>query len=117
MINLSTTAKAYIFGTILIGLGLLVWQLPSLEWDNPGLYLLAALGAAAQTLQEEGPINKTNYNIALYVYGFSIIALGPAAALFVVVVSHLMKWALHKYPWHIQSFNIGSYGVAVFLTG
>jgi hypothetical protein len=117
MKNLSTTAKAYILGTILIGLGLLVWQLPSVVWGETGLYLLAALGAAAQTLKVEGPNDKTNYNIAWFVYGFSFIALGPPAALFVVVVSHLVEWVWHKYPWYIQSFNIGSYAVAVFLAG
>jgi hypothetical protein len=117
MKKLSRIAKAYILGTILIGLGLLVWQLPSVTWGEPGLYLLAALGATAQTLKVEGPNDKTNYNIAWFVYGFSFIALGPPAALFVVVVSHLVEWVWHKYPWYIQSFNIGSNGVAVFLAG
>jgi len=117
MKNLSTIAKAYILGTILVGLGLLVWTAQDVAWGNPGLYLLAALGAAAQTLKVEGPNDKTNYNIAWYVYGFTLIALGPAAVLLVVVVSHLVEWAWHKYPWYIQSFNIGSYAVAVFLAG
>jgi len=117
MKNLSTTAKAYILGTILIGLGLLVSQFQGVAWGEPGLYLLAILGAIAQTLKVEGPNDKTNYNIAWFVYGFSFIALGPAAALFVIVVSHLVEWAWHKYPWYIQSFNIGSYAVAVFLAG
>jgi hypothetical protein len=84
---------------------------------KPGLYLLTALGAAAQTLKVEGPNDKTNYNIAWFVYGFSFIALGPSAALFVIVVPHLVEWAWHKYPWYIQSFNIASYALGLFLSG
>jgi hypothetical protein len=115
MKNLSTTAKAYILGTILVGLGLLVLQFQGVAWGQPGLYLLAALGAVAQTLKVEGPNDKTNYNIAWFVYGFSFIALGPPAALFVIVVSHLVEWAWHKYPWYIQSFNIAANTIALLL--
>jgi hypothetical protein len=115
MRNLSSAARAYIIGTILIGLGLIAWKMLALDWANMGLYVLAALGAAAQTLKVEGPNDKTNYSIAWFVYGFTFIALGPASALFVIVVSHLAEWIWHKYPWYIQSFNIGSHVISVYL--
>jgi hypothetical protein len=115
--NLSAQAKVYILGTILAGLGLLAWTAGELDWTNPGLYLLAALGAVAQTLKVEGPNDKTNYSIAWFVYGFAFIALGPAAALFVIVFSHLVEWIWHKYPWYIQSFNIGNHVISVYLAG
>jgi hypothetical protein len=115
--NLSAQAKAYILGTILAGLALLAWMLPELDWANTGLYLLAVLGAAAQTLKVEGPNDRTNYNIAWFVYGFTFITLGLAPALFVVFISHLVEWIWHKYPWYIQSFNIGAHLVPVFLAG
>jgi hypothetical protein len=117
MKNLSATAKTYIFSVILIGLGLIAWAVTELDWTNPGLYLLAALGAAAQTLKVEGPNDRTNYSIAWVVYGFAFLALGPVAALFIVVVSHLVEWAWHRYPWYIQSFNIGNHVIAVYLAG
>jgi hypothetical protein len=117
MKNLSTAAKVYILGTMLVGLGLVVWKFQEVEWANLGLYLLAALGAAAQVYKVEGPNDKTNYNIAWFVYGFSFIALGPAAALFVIVVAHLAEWIWHRYPWYIQSFNIGAHAIPVFLAG
>lgn len=117
MKNLSAIAKVYILGSILIGLGLIAWKLLELDWTNPGLYLLAALGAVAQTLKVEGPNAKTNYSIAWFVYGFAFIALGPIAAIFVIVIAHLAEWLWHKYPWFIQSFNIGNQVIAVFLAG
>ena len=117
MKNLSSIAKVYILGTILIGLGLIIWKLMELDWANPGLYLLAVLGAAAQTLKVEGPNAKTNYSIAWFVYGFAFIAFGPVAAIFVIVIAHLAEWLWHKYPWFIQSFNIGNHVIAVFLAG
>ena len=117
MNNLSSPAKAYILSLILIGAGLAGLTLVELDWATPGLYLLAALGAVAQTLKLEGPNARTNYSIAWFVYGFAFIALGPGAALFVVVVSHLVEWIWHKYPWYIQTFNIGAHGLPVFLAG
>ena len=71
----------------------------------------------AQTLKVEGPNDKTNYSIAWFVYGFAFIAYGPAAAMFVIVIAHLVEWAWHKYPWFIQSFNIGNHVISVFLAG
>jgi hypothetical protein len=107
----------YILSTILTGLGLIAWKLAELDWTNPLLYLLAALGAAAQTLKVEGPNARTNYSIAWFVYGFAFIALGPAPAILVVVVSHLVEWYWHKYPWFIQSFNIGAHVIPLYLAG
>jgi hypothetical protein len=117
MKNLSSIAKVYILGTILIGLGLIIWKLMELDWANPGLYLLAVLGAVAQTLKVEGPNDRTNYSLAWFVYGFAFIAFGPVAAIFVIVIAHLAEWLWHKYPWFIQSFNIGNHVIAVFLAG
>ncbi len=117
MKNLSTTAKAYILGIIAIGLGMIGWMGTALDWTNAWLYLLAALGAVAQTLKLEGPNARTNYSIGWFVYGFTFLMFGPVAAMFVVVVSHLVEWAWHKYPWYIQSFNIGNHVLAVFIAG
>ncbi len=117
MKNLSFTAKVYIIGTILVGFGLIVWAVMELDWANPGLDLLAALGAVAQTLKVQGPNDKTNYSIAWFVYGFAFIALGPVSAIFVIVISHLVEWIWHKYPWYIQSFNIGAHVIPMFLAG
>lgn len=117
MKHLSSAAKVYVLSTILIGLGLIAWTLAILDWSNTGPYLLAALGAIAQTLKVEGPDDKTNYNIAWFVYGFTLIVFGPAPALFVVLVAHLVEWLWHRYPWYIQSFNIAAHAIPVYLAG
>jgi len=117
MKNLSSAAKVYILSTIIAGLGLVVWMARDLDWANLGLYILAALGAGAQTYKVEGPNDQTNYNIAWFVYGFTFIALGAPAAVIVIVVSHLVEWAWHKYPWYIQSFNIGAHVIPAYLAG
>ena len=117
MKDLSSTAKLYIPGIILIGFGLIVWNAMKLDWSNTWLVPLAALGAVAQTLKVEGSTNRTNYSIAWFVYGFTFIAFGAAATMFVVLVSHLVEWLWHKYPWYIQTFNIGNHVIAVCLAG
>lgn len=114
---LASTAKVYVLSTILIGIGLIVWMVMRLDWTNLGLYLLAALGSFAQTLKVEGPDDRTNYSIAWFVYGLAFITLDPNSALFVIVIAHLVDWIWHKYPWYIQSFNIGAHTIPVFLAG
>lgn len=117
MKNFSTATKAYVLGIILIGFSLIAWTALDLNWTNLGVYLLAALGAVAQSLKVEGPNDKTNYSIAWFVYGFTFLAFGPEAAIFVIVIAHLAEWVWHKYPWFIQSFNIGNHVIAVLLAG
>lgn len=117
MKDLSAQAKAYILGTIIVGSGLTAWMLAKLDWGNYGLYPLAALGAIAQTLKVEGPNDRTNYSIAWFFYGYAFITLGLDAAIFIILISHLVEWAWHKYPWFIQSFNIGNHVIAVFSAG
>ena len=117
MKNLSVAARAYILGMILTGLALTGWIALRLNWANPWLYLVATVGAVAQILKLEGPNARTNYSVAWFVYGFALIAFGPVAAMFVVLISHLVEWAWHKYPWYIQGFNIGNHLVALGLAG
>jgi hypothetical protein len=117
MKKLTKITQIYILGTILIGLGLIGWAATRLDWKNPGLYALAVLGAVAQTLKVEGPNDRTNYSIAWFVYGFAFLAISPAAAVFIILTSHLVEWAWHKYPWFIQAFNIGNHVIAVSLAG
>jgi hypothetical protein len=117
MKNLSLSSKIYILGTILISIGMMACTAVKMDWTNSGLYFLAALGAVAQTLKVEGPNDRTNYSIAWFVYGFAFLLFGTASAVFVLLISHLIEWIWHKYPWYIQSFNIAAHAIPVFLAG
>ncbi|MCK6585924.1 MAG: hypothetical protein L6Q49_22690, partial [Anaerolineales bacterium] len=97
---MSIVTRIYILIVILIGFFLAAWGALAMDWGSPALYLLAALGAVAQTLKIEGPTNRTNYSIAWFLYGFTFIVLGLPAAILVILVSHLVEWAWHKYPWY-----------------
>jgi len=114
---MSFKAKAYIMGMIIIGLVLIARTTLKLDWTNPWLYVTALLGAVFQTLKVDGPNDKTNYSIAWFVYGFAFIALGLDIAVFVILIAHLVEWIWHKYPWYIQSFNIGNHMASIFLAG
>ncbi len=111
MKGLSNQTKIYIFLTIATGLVLFAWQLDGLEASGAGLALLAALGAAAQTLKVVGPTERSSYNLSWVVYGFSFLLLGAPAAVVVIVAAHLAEWLRYRYPWYIQLFNIASYVV------
>jgi hypothetical protein len=111
--NLSTSTKLYIFGIIGFGSVTLSLQLRALALDNLILLGLAALAAVTQIFKVEGPTEKSNYNIAWLLYGFTLVHLGVQAVLFVILIAHLAEWARHKYPWYIQAFNIAAYVPAV----
>jgi hypothetical protein len=117
MKNLSATAQLYILGTIVAGCALMAWAVLHLDWSNPGVYVLAVLGATAQTFKQQGPNARTNYSLAWFIYGLAFVTSGPVAAILVVVVAHLVEWIWHKYPWYIQSFNVGAHALPLYLAG
>jgi diguanylate cyclase (GGDEF)-like protein/putative nucleotidyltransferase with HDIG domain len=119
MKNLSLTAKIYILSTIFIGAGLIAWQFTQLEWQANwlSLLLLAAFASVTQIYKVEGSTHKSSYNISWLVYGFTFLLLGTPAVVFIILVSHMVEWVRHKYPWYIQSFNIGSFAIAISAAG
>jgi hypothetical protein len=113
MKNFTATTKFYIFTTILLGILVLGRYLPETDWSSLGVYILAGLATIGQVLKLEGPTARSHYNLGWLVYGFTLVSLGLPAALFVILVAHLVEWLWHKYPWYIQTFNIGVYVIAM----
>jgi diguanylate cyclase (GGDEF)-like protein/putative nucleotidyltransferase with HDIG domain len=114
MKNLSLPAKAYIGGMIVLGAILTPWQVSQLRLED--LALVAAvsiLAAVAQVLKVEGPTERSSYNISWVAYGLAFLTWGAPAAMLVILVSHLVEWVKHRYPWYIQLFNIGSFAFVV----
>ena len=118
MKNLSTLTKIYILGTILAGALLSGWYLAHLRVQNLWL-LIALVGLASLThvLKVVGPTSRSNYQISFMIYSFTLVLLGIPAVIFVILVAHLVEWVWHRYPWYVQCFNIGSFVVAISITG
>jgi diguanylate cyclase (GGDEF)-like protein/putative nucleotidyltransferase with HDIG domain len=115
---LSWKAKTYIIMTILTGAVLLVVMLANTSWENPWMLVaLSGLASLSLIIKVEGTTNRTHYNISFVIYAFTFGLYGPGGATVVILLSNLAEWAWHKYPWYIQSFNIGSYFVTIYLTG
>jgi diguanylate cyclase (GGDEF)-like protein len=46
-------------------------------------------------------------------YGFAFVCLGAPAAVFVILLAHLVEWLRYRYVWYIQCFNIASFTIVV----
>jgi diguanylate cyclase (GGDEF)-like protein/putative nucleotidyltransferase with HDIG domain len=113
MKGLSRIAKLYIGVALAAAVIVAAWNLPRLRPQDVWLLLpVAALAAAAQVLKVEGATDRSSYNISWMAYGFALVRLGAPAAMFVILVAHVVEWMFHKYPWYIQTFNIATYFMA-----
>jgi diguanylate cyclase (GGDEF)-like protein/putative nucleotidyltransferase with HDIG domain len=111
--DLSRSARLYIIVTLVAGMIIGAWNLAHLNSQDAWLLLVvSAVAAAAQVLKVEGATHRSSYNISWVAYAFALVRLGAPAAMFVILVSHLVEWIFHKYPWYIQLFNIATYLVA-----
>ena len=118
MKSLSQTAQIYIVCILLVGAGLLGWQLSRLNAVNPWLLLVTCVIAAIlQTLKTVGATTRSSYNLSWILYGFAFILLGAPATLLIILIAHLVEWIWHRYPWYIQTFNIASFAVVVSFSG
>ena len=114
MEKFSWKAKAYITFMLLAGILVLIWNLPNFQNQNIGMVLtLGVVAGVTQIFKVEGSTAKSSYNISLFIFGFTFYLLGPASAMLVVLISHLIEWIRYRYPWHIQFFNITSFAVVI----
>ena len=116
--ELPNKAKLYIIGSVLAGIGIFIWQLRFLE-PEPIWMLIATsiLGAITQVKNVKGTTARSSYSISWVIFGFSILYLDVPGALLVILVSHIVEWIFHRYPYYIQFFNISSYAIAAFCAG
>lgn len=118
MKDLSIKARIYILCTIIIGGVLVLWSLYHLVWAEMWtLIVLSVIASLTLILKVEGATGRSHYNISFLVYGFAFILLGPQEAVFIVLISNLVEWAWHRYPWYIQCFNIATYVFAMHTAG
>lgn len=114
MDKFSWKAQAYITFMLLAGILVLIWNLPNFQNQNIGMVLaLGVVAGVTQMFKVEGSTAKSSYNISLFLFGFAFYLLGPASAILVILISHLIEWIRYRFPWYIQFFNITSYAVVV----
>ncbi len=112
----SMNRRAQLYIASIIALGALISAIVLARLDPAmGLTLavLCGLASAAQVLRVPGATSQSMYHISWALYGFAFVAFGAPAALLTAIVAHLVEWAWHRYPWHVQAFNIATYGVMI----
>jgi diguanylate cyclase (GGDEF)-like protein/putative nucleotidyltransferase with HDIG domain len=113
MKELSRPAKLYICATLVLAVAVGAWNFTRLDPQEVWLLLaVSALAAAAQVFKVDGATHHNSYNISWMAYGFALVRLGVPAAMFVILVAHLVEWIFHKYAWYVQTFNIATYFLA-----
>ena len=113
--KLSRGTRIYISGTILGGVLLYAWWIPQLVVPLPWLLVLAAaLASLLQVLSVFGSTARSSYSLSWIVYGFALVTMGPAAALVVILVAHVVEWLSkpQRLTWYVQLFNVGTFAVA-----
>jgi len=115
--KMSFLAKAYVILIIVTGMIIFFTSIFHVGWQFPWpILILSILGSLSLIFKVEGATVRLHYNLSLLVYSFTFITLGIHATAVVILVSHLMEWIWHKYPWYIQFFNISAY-ISSFFVG
>lgn len=115
---LTLKTQIFILTTILLGVCLLAWNLSRLEVGNTWMLLTLTAGASISLiLKVEGSTSRSHYNISFLIYAFSFTLLGLEKTVLIILISNLIDWAWHKYPWYIQLFNISTYLIAINAAG
>jgi diguanylate cyclase (GGDEF)-like protein len=111
MKNFSLKAQIYIILTLAAGSFFIIYSLiqPNLAVTWLETIILSVIASLALLFKVEGATNRTHYNISFLVYGFTLVFLGAPQATIVILISHLVELAYHKYPWYIQTFNLSMY--------
>jgi diguanylate cyclase (GGDEF)-like protein len=118
MKNLSLPTRLYILVVIFAGGLLTGWHLFHLAGEAVWTLLATcAVAALAQVLKVEGATERSSYNTSWVVYAFAFVLFGPSAAVFVMLLAHLVEWIWYKYAWYIQLFNIATYALCFSLAG
>ncbi|MCJ7625835.1 MAG: diguanylate cyclase [Anaerolineaceae bacterium] len=118
MKGMSPKAKVYILSVVCAGIGLLIWNLANLDKQNIWMMLaLCILASFSLIIKVIGATERSHFNISFLIYSFTFVVYGLPATVVVILVSNLIDWFWHKYPWYIQSFNIGQYLIAAQVWG
>jgi diguanylate cyclase (GGDEF)-like protein/putative nucleotidyltransferase with HDIG domain len=117
MKDLLLKARIYIFTITILGIFSAISSFRGLVIQNLWMTLaLSCLGALALIFKVEGATERSHYNISFVVYMFALFTYGAPTAVLVLMISHIVEWVWHKYPWYIQTFNISQFIIAMFIS-
>jgi diguanylate cyclase (GGDEF)-like protein len=112
--GLSTPARAFLGIVVALALGAHVAAALTVAGAAPWLTFatIAAAVSIAQLFVVITPRNQS-YHVAIALLLPAVLLLPWQLAVLVPLVQHLPEWVKVRYPWYIQSFNIGNYTLAV----
>jgi diguanylate cyclase (GGDEF)-like protein len=117
MKDLSGKAKIYILTITILGILSIITSFRDLVIQNLWMTLaLSGLGALALIFKVVGATERSHYNVSFVVYMFALFTYGAPAAILVLLISHIVEWVWHKYPWYIQTFNISQFIIALLIS-
>lgn len=118
MKGLNRKSILYILSTTVVGVFLLIYNLFKFDFDLIWFTItIGLLASASLVFKVEGATNRSHYNISFLIFAFTLILLGPEAAILVIVVSNVVEWAWYRYSWYIPVFNTCSLILVMHLAG
>ncbi len=120
MKDFSRSTQAYILSSVILAVGLAVWQFDSAVLEEGWLLLIAcAVASFLQGISVFGTTSRSTYSLSWIIYAFTLVAFGPTATFVVVFISHLAEWLLDpdRLKWYIQAFNISTFFIGFTLSG
>ena len=79
--------------------------------------VISVMTSLTQIFKVEGSTDRSSYNVSWIFYGFSLVLLGVQHTLIIILISHMVEWIWHRYPWVIQTFNIASHIIVTVASG
>lgn len=105
---MSQSSKIYISTTLVLSAVLCLVQLPDLTTVQLWLLLtVGSLACLAMLVKVAGPTSNSSYDLSLMIFGFALLELGRASAVWIIVAAGIAAWIRYRDTWYIHAFNIG----------
>ncbi len=115
--SMSPLARAFVYATLALGVGLLVWSQPSLPATENQRVLLAvlALGAACSQLFPVAAAREHAYYVTPIFLIAGLLLLPPGSLSLLLILAFVPVVLLRHSSWHAQFFNFGNLTLDAFL--
>lgn len=118
MKSLSLPTKLFLSMMCLLGTAVFLSGLSEIEpMDSGLLVVLCILASLALVLKVKGASKRSYYTFSYVVYGFTFTAYGTGAALFVILVSHLVECIWYGSRWKAHLYKMIAHLVTTVVAG